>query len=136
MTSAFLRIWFLTGFLLLVSGCGGTNEVPTGQVKGKVTYEGTPLTEGVISFYSADLGLGASADIVEEGAYEISEPLKTGKYSVTILPPPEPPPQDAVPVSNKKVYKNFPKKYRDPKKSGLVIEINKGDNSFDVNMTK
>ncbi len=130
------RICCLAGLLLLMSGCGGTNEAPTGQVKGKVTYDGAPLTEGVISFYSADLGVGASADIVEEGAYTVSEPLKTGKYSVTILPPPEPPPQDAVPVSSKKVYKNIPLKYRDPKKSGLSIEIGKGDNLFDVQMTK
>lgn len=125
----------LAGLIFLLAGCGGSAEYPVGQVTGTVTYEGTPITEGVVSFYSPDLGMGASANISEEGTYQISDPLKTGSYSVTILPPPEPPPQDAVPVSTQKVYKNIPMKYRDPQKSRLSIDIIEGDNSFDVNMT-
>lgn len=126
----------ISGLLLLITGCGGSTQVPSGQVNGTVTYEGAPITEGVVSFYSPDLGIGASADIGEAGAYAITEPLKTGSYSVTILPPPEPPPQDAIPVSTKKEYKNIPLKYRDPKKSELSLNITEGDNLFDVNMTK
>ncbi|MEQ8634045.1 hypothetical protein [Gimesia maris] len=125
----------LLGFVLLVAGCGGEPEIPTGQVKGTVSYDGAPVTEGVISFYSSELGVGASADLTEEGLYSITDSLKTGTYAVTILPPPEAPPQDAIPVSTKKEYKNIPLKYRDPKKSELTVDISEGDNSFDVNMT-
>ncbi len=125
----------LSGFIFLIAGCGGEPEIPTGQVKGKVSYEGAPVSEGVISFYSSELGVGASADLSEKGLYTITDPLKTGKYAVTILPPPEAPPQDAIPVSTKKEYKNIPLKYRDPNKSELIFEISEGDNSFDVNMT-
>ena len=126
----------LSGFVFLMAGCGGEPEIPTGQVKGKVSYEGTPLAEGVISFYSSELGVGASADLTGQGEYEITEPIKTGTYAVTILPPPEAPPQDAIPVSTKKEYKNIPQKYRDPQKSELTFSISEGENTFDVNMTK
>ncbi|WP_417391483.1 hypothetical protein [Gimesia sp.] len=125
-----------TSLFLLITGCGGDAEFPTGQVNGKVTYEGAPVTEGVISFYSSELGVGASADLSEEGQYSITDPLKTGTYAVTILPPPEAPPQDAIPVSTKTEHKDIPQKYRDPKKSELSVKIDEGTNSFDVNMTK
>lgn len=94
------------------------------------------MTEGVVSFYSDDLGSGTSADIGEDGTYATSEPLKAGRYSVVVLPPPEPPPQDAVPVASNKVYENIPQPYRDPKQSGLTIDIVEGDNTLDISMTK
>ncbi|NLX94909.1 MAG: hypothetical protein GXY83_01905 [Rhodopirellula sp.] len=90
----------------------------------------------MVSVYSSDLGSGASGDILADGTYAISDPLKTGKYAVSVFPPPEPPPQDEVPVSSDKVYDNIPEKYRDPQKSGLVVDINEGENTLDINMTK
>lgn len=130
--------WAITvaGLLALTTGCGNSAEFPTGRVHGRVTYKGTPVQEGVVSLYSTEFGVGASAELDKDGAYAIAEPLRAGKYAVTILPPAEPPPQEAIPVSTKKTYPNLPEKYRDPKKSGLVVDIREGDNAFDVDMTR
>lgn len=132
---AFVRgaiLW--TGLFPLVIGCGSSADFPTGRVHGRVTHEGVPVQEGVVSVYSAELGIGASADLAEDGTYTIVEPLRTGKYTVAVLPP-ESPPEDSIPVAAKE-YANIPQKYRDPRKSGLLLEISEGDRSFDVNMTR
>ena len=130
---AIVLTWFVPWAL---TGCGGSSHGPAGQVRGRVTYEGEPVKEGVVSVYSSDLGSGASGDILPDGTYAISEPLKTGQYTASVFPPPEPPPQDEVPVSSNKVYDNIPEKYRDPQKSGLVVDIKEGENTFDIDMTK
>ncbi|MEQ8854805.1 hypothetical protein [Gimesia sp.] len=124
------------GSVLLLSGCGGTDTPPAGEVTGKVTLEGEALQEGVVSFYSAKLGSGGSAEITTEGTYTLSEPLQTGQYAVTVLPPPEPPPQDLVPQDVKVDDAKFPARYRDPQKSNLTLEIVEGDNIFDIDMKK
>lgn len=125
----------LLGCLGWAVGCGKGGP-PTGGVQGRVTYEGSPVTEGVVSVYSPEMGIGADAKIGADGAYATSEPLRTGKYTVAVLPPPEPPPQDAVPKASTKAYPNIPLKYRDPKKSGLSVTIAEGKNQFDIPMTK
>lgn len=126
----------LTWLVPWTVGCGSSSNGPAGQIRGRVTYEGEPVKEGVVSVYSSDLGSGASGNISPDGTYTISDPVRTGKYAVSVFPPPEPPPQDEVPVSSNKVYDNIPEKYRDPQKSGLVVDIKEGENTFDIDMTK
>lgn len=125
----------LAGCLACAIGCSKGGP-PTGRIQGRVTYEGSPVTEGVVSIYSPDLGIGADAKIGTDGDYATSEPLRTGKYTVAVFPPPDPPPQDAMPVASAKTYPNIPQKYRDPKKSGLSVTIAEGKNQFDISMTK
>lgn len=136
MKSTPLQFCLLISSLLFLIGCGGADTPPSGEVSGKVTLAGEALQEGVVSFYSTELGSGASADITAEGTYTITEPLQTGLYAVTVLPPPEPPPQELVPKSVKVDDSKFPPKYRDPQKSNLTVKIVEGDNTFDIDMQK
>jgi hypothetical protein len=136
LVAAFRVAIILAVLLPWATGCGNSSNTPTGRVRGRVTYEGEPVEEGAVSLYSGEFGSGASGVIGRDGTYTISDPLRTGEYTVSVFPPSEPPPQDAIPVASGRVCDNIPEKYRDPQKSGLMIDVKEGKNIFDINMTK
>ncbi|EAQ81952.1 hypothetical protein DSM3645_17410 [Blastopirellula marina DSM 3645] len=118
------------------SGCNATSGPPTGVVQGQVTFDGKPVTNGDITFYSGELGSGISEALDADGKYVTQTPIRTGSYTVTILPPSQPPPEDPRQLIVRVVSKDIPAKYRDPKKSGLRIDVREGDNSFDIEMSE
>ncbi|UUO07595.1 hypothetical protein M4951_04635 [Blastopirellula sp. J2-11] len=118
------------------SGCNATSGPPVGVVQGRVTYEGKPVTNGDITFYSGELGSGISEALDADGNYVTQTPIRTGSYTVTILPPSQPPPEDPRQLIVRVVSKDIPAKYRDPNKSGLKFEVREGDNSFDIEMSE
>jgi len=126
----------MAGVLPWMSGCGNSSEYPVGAITGRVTYEGQPVQQGLVTFYSSELGEGISEEIKEDGRYATQTPLRTGSYVVTVLPPDEPPPTEDTPVATIAPVKDIPEKYRDPKKSGLTIVVKEGENTFDIAMTK
>jgi hypothetical protein len=135
------QVIVVAGLSSVAAGCGAFTASPAGRLQGRVTSEGLPAREGTVCVYSADLGAGGSAALGADGAYAIPEPLRPGRYSVAILPPSEPPTEEDTAASPGKVspgrdYGIPPAKYRDPKRSGLVVDIEPGDNTFDVDMTK
>jgi hypothetical protein len=133
--TSFRRAIIVAGLLPWALGCGASTKGPTGRLQGRVTYEGVPVRVGTVCVYAPELGVGGSADLGEDGGYAIPEPLRPGRYSVAILPPSEPPPEDDTAASPGKDYGNLPPMYRDPQQSGLVIDIEQGDNTLNVNMT-
>jgi hypothetical protein len=86
-----LGLWILaTGSAVLLASCGSDDGLGRRHpVKGTVTYNGTPLEQGVISFVPEDpAGVGASGK-VEKGYYTLStggdgDGARAGKYKVTI----------------------------------------------------
>lgn len=134
---ALLRLAILgPGLSLLVIGCNGSADFPTGRVHGRVTYEGVPFQEGEVSVYSAELGVGASSELASDGTFVIGEPLRAGRYTVTVFPPSEPPRENSDSVPRKQESSNIPRKYQDPQQSGLTLEVVEGDNRLEVNMTR
>lgn len=63
---------------MFVAGCGGT-----GDLKGKVTYKGSPLKGGYISFMSTDNAQSFASIIAEDGSYLIAG-MKSGTYKVSV----------------------------------------------------
>jgi hypothetical protein len=56
---------------LAVAGCGPA--VPVYKVTGKVTYQGKPLTTGVVAFHHKDgVSPMAKGDVRPDGTYELS----------------------------------------------------------------
>ncbi|QDV68644.1 hypothetical protein Poly24_23560 [Rosistilla carotiformis] len=136
-SSAFLYtviVWI--GVLPWVSGCGNSPVDPSGTISGRVTYEGQPVQQGVVTFYSSELGVGISEELQEGGQYKTNTPIPTGSYVVTVLPPEQPPSMEEELVVEISPVKDIPDKYRDPSQSGLKLEVTQGDNSFDIDMTK
>jgi hypothetical protein len=112
-------------------GCG-SGELPTGQVAGKVTYKGEPLTKGVVTLVNSQTGIGASSELDSSGAYRI-ESVRAGDYQVAIQPPPAPSPEEM--AEGAKVEESpIPAKYNDPKASGLTATVNEGVNTADFDL--
>lgn len=71
--------------LCLCLGCGGSE--PTTTVTGKVTYEGKPVTSGVINFRAVNGGDPFGGGLQTDGTYKTE--LPAGEYLVRIDSPPE-----------------------------------------------
>ena len=55
----------------IAAGCGSSNR-PTFPVKGKVTYNGEPLTTGTVTFAPIGGGPPAYGEINKEGIYQLT----------------------------------------------------------------
>ncbi len=145
--------------LLVFSGCGNkTTSMPTGSVKGKVTYNGKTLPSGCkIQFEHKEKSFPATGDIQSDGSYTLlfngKPDIPEGTYSVTIVAPADaagPLPNPSDPEAYKKFMEQganakpkvmagqqyFPKKYQNAAESGLTCTVIGGQEAvFDVDMT-
>ena len=123
-----------------IAGCGDSRG-PTGTVSGKVTFKGQPVTEGMVSFVSAE-GHGASGLLDSAGNYTLvtadGPGVPAGDYKVAIRPPvtgdPDELPIDFDPAEQPE-YPNIPSKYRSPTNSSLTATVKEDANTFDFDMT-
>ncbi len=123
--------------LIGLVGCG-PGGLPTGNVSGRVTQAGAPLTVGTVTLLNEQMGIGASAQLDAAGAYRM-ESVRTGDYLVAIQPAAVPLTEDALPLAEREAgawKKPFtvPDKYRDPQTSGFTTSVSRGENTanFDV----
>ena len=120
----------LLGCVYCWAGCGSGASL-TGSVSGKVTYNGQPLTTGVVTFVNDETGSGASGDLDSSGTYSIGS-IRTGEYNVRVHmrpPRPEAPPQGAGTWRL-----NIPAKYQDARTSGLTATVKAGKNTADFGL--
>ena len=126
-----LAIWMV--------GCGKDKMI--GRVFGKVTFQGQPVSEGLILFVDREQGIHMSAKIGPDGSYELKLAedygLPVGTYRVLVTPPliegSEIGPLGPRPKTV--IYDNLPTKYRNQQTSGLSLTVKEGDNQFDIDMT-
>lgn len=131
----FVRLCLLLpACLILFTGCGGSSGPPTAAVRGKVLFQGEPVTVGMVNFASPETGRGAGAPINEKGEFQIPEGLALGTYRVAILPPPDPTSAGAPRTEPLPEYPQIPSKYRSEVTSGLTAEVKAGDNNFTFEM--
>jgi hypothetical protein len=101
-------------------GCG-PGERPV-AVRGKVTFQGRPVTEGTVQFNDARTGRGAEAELGPGGSYKAT--LPPGDYAVIILPPllfVES--RSGPPDPRFKKVRNVPEKYRSTATSDLTAAV-------------
>jgi len=107
----------------LLTGCGDSGEYnPTGDVTGKVSVKGQPLTAERINFVS-DKGVGASSALKPDGTYTLEGALPVGTYSVFITFDISPA-QRGTAAEN--VLKTVPEKYQAQATSGLTADLEEG----------
>lgn len=122
---------------LTMLGCG-RGEI-RGRIKGKITFQGRPVTEGLMLFSNAQKGIYMTAPLKMDGTYEVLTakgaglPLET--YQVCLSPPlPKVLTGDSEEPAELKAYPNIPSRYRDPKTSGLTLTVASADNRLDIDM--
>jgi hypothetical protein len=129
------RFAYSFGLLITLAGCGA-EAGSVGQVFGKVTYRGQPVTEGTIALHSPEAGYGAEAQLGTDGSYRFAGGVTPGEYQVSVYPPvvidnsdPRTPP-----VSVYKKVESIPPKYHLPGTSELKATVKEGDNPLDFNL--
>lgn len=114
-----------TRFALLLLGTlavfGCNSEEPTFEVKGVVTYQPQPVTEGLVQFNDETTGRGAEVALQADGTYQAA--LPAGTYKVLISPPYIVDNSSGIPDPKFKPVKNIPARYRSTASSGLVAEV-------------
>jgi hypothetical protein len=128
---------FVVG-LVFAAGCG--SDPGRGSVKGKITVGGKPLAKGAIVFIPTTGNRDPYTAAITNGEYAMPD-MPGGPAKVYISPPltEEPPPVDkgdVVPSARpgrKKVV--VPDKYQNPETSGLSLTVQKGENTFDADLT-
>src|SRR5262245_32545139 len=111
---------------VLVAGCKSGPAV--GQVTGKVTFKGTPVTEGKITFYEPKTGQAVEGDLDKDGGYTIRD-VRVGEYIVTIRPLTiliDSDPGKTPPAPEYKPAPNIPLRYRGDTTSPLKANITEG----------
>jgi hypothetical protein len=117
--------WFLVG-------CG-SDSVQLGSVEGTVSYKGTPLKSGTITFIpdKARIATGKIADgqILAVTTFEANDGAPVGPCKVTITSY-----ADAAEGSTAPSRSSIPAKYADPTKSEQTVNIAPGKNvlTFDL----
>lgn len=135
------RLTGLVGLLVLLGGCSDHGEV--GLVRGKVTLNGQPLTQGSILFENRTTGISLLAPLTAEGTYTAltyqQNGLPPGTYQVAVTPSvtaEADAPLVQQPTPGGKADGTIPAKYRSVATSGLSVTVQAGDNPpFDFNLT-
>jgi hypothetical protein len=111
-----------------------------GQVAGKVTYKGQPLTRGTVSFMPSDgKGSPASAEITSDGSYQLQtfqpgDGARPGEYRISVRTGGEDLSARAADKSGKPAEISIQSKYEDPMKSGLTASVKAGKNDFNFEL--
>ena len=107
-------------------------------VAGKVTFQGKPVTAGMIRFSNTQAPVDMLARLGPDGYYEVirghGPGLPEGTYQVAIVPPRPDRPLGPMAPSKPVEFPNIPEKYRQPSTSGLTLTVKPGRNNFDVDM--
>lgn len=70
---------------IAATGCSGDNRPVQREVTGKVTFQGSPVEQGIITFEDAAKGYAESSELGSGGSYALKAP--EGSYKVYIEPP-------------------------------------------------
>jgi hypothetical protein len=118
---------FALSIALVALGCGKDDKPKTGTVKGKVTLDGSPMTEGKIVF-DGESGVPAAEFDVKAGEY--SGTVIAGKKTIRISAFKTVPGPKGMVGYEKGIEQNYlPAKYNTA--STDIKEVKEGDNSFD-----
>jgi hypothetical protein len=126
----------LAGALILIAGCGTSQPTNVGKVSGKVTLEGQPLPDAVVTFSPVKEGGSAALGRTDSsGRYSLSyaqgvEGAEVGENRVSISTFDEGDPGGDPP--RPKVLEKVPLKYN--VRSELVRDVKPEDNTIDFEL--
>lgn len=138
-----LRLVFSFTLLALpvLTGCfGNSDQLPTAEVSGKVTYKGKPLPMGSVTFIPDTPGKAASGEIQEDGTYVLTTYSKgdgaiIGNHKIMIISERDTSNLPAESAEANEDLSLIPEKYSmSPKTSGLTAVVKEGDNEINFDL--
>ena len=133
--------------LLLAATAGCSREDPRGNLEGKVSLAGVPLTTGTVTLFGPDGKALSVAQIRKDEAYGFGQ-TPAGKFALGVDSPlprgtpgggpanPSPDFEARAEAALAKKFVPIPPKYKDPAKSGLVVEVKLGTTKYDIDLAK
>ena len=146
LSTVYRLLLFFSGCFSLLAGCGpqGPDLGPYGLVSGQITYQGTPISKGMITFHSHHSGQVATANLESDGSYSMKlagrDGLPIGEYQICIRPPltaqqgSDPSMRRRNNLYDPTISTDIPMKYRYESSSGLDAQVLEGDNRFDFDL--
>jgi len=130
--------WLALFSCLLLLGCG---EPVSEDISGKVTFQGEPVTEGMITFFKPSSGEVAQSVLGEGGQFVLpasqSRDLTPGEYKVMIMPLSVRDPSGDSIMGGEKIVekggKSIPMIYRHRDKTPLRVTL-PSDDPYDLEM--
>jgi hypothetical protein len=131
--------------VILVAGCGSKSELDLIPLRGEVTYNGQPLTEGTVLYVpeTSSSGRQASGAIQSDGSFALTttqrdDGVMKGEYQIVVhayaARPREPETREeveAMAASGELERKHIiPKKYTEPTTSGLTDTVDDSHSGF------
>jgi hypothetical protein len=125
---------------LLLAGCGQR----LAEVRGRVTFQGQPVSGGAtVLFCNNAQGTHIVAKLDKDGNYRVEMAegygLPPARYQVSVLPPPIPLSAEFIEKHRGQsphlaAFPNIPLRYRDPKTSGLKLDLTSKGATFNIDM--
>jgi hypothetical protein len=116
----------------VVVGCGPSGPRPI-VVKGKVTFKGEPVTQGMVQFTNTATYQAAETSLGAEGAYQLE--VFAGSYTIIVYPPFSVDTSSGLPNPMFKKVANIPAKYHIPMTSGLKADVAADKATHDFELT-
>jgi hypothetical protein len=151
--TALVRSLVLIASAAFLLGCGDTGKPPLGRVSGKVTYNGQPVTKGIVSFVprggpGSQTGQTATGEIGSDGSYTLTtfdkgDGAVLGEHTVLVSAREEDPAikGHGMPIPDAKGRVNIkpakllvPEKYATVANSPLRYTVHEGDNKNDIEL--
>jgi len=134
----------LAAGLLLLAGCGSANELGLIPIRGEVTYNGAPLTDGTVVYLPEQAGgRQATGAIGPDGTFALTtqnrdDGAMKGSYKIVVYAykphPGEPKTREEHEAMVKKggIERGYviPEKYTDPATSGLSDTVDENHSGF------
>jgi len=111
--------------LAALAGCGGDSSKAT--ISGKVAYNNAPVTGGTLTLYPAS-GAPYPINIKADGTFNVSDvPVGEMEVGIDTGAVPVAPPAGSAAGQGLPPHVDIPKKYKDPKTSGLTWDVKGGE---------
>jgi hypothetical protein len=133
----------LVALALVAPACGRHEGPELAPVTGKVTYQGKPVTQGLISFQPVRPdGTPATGTVGPDGTYSLqtadADGARLGEYRVAISArkEPEKEPDTATPPMKKRpvIESQLPLRYEDLEKAQLTRKVDSGRNTINLDL--
>jgi hypothetical protein len=123
--------------VLCLSGCADKGP-KLSPVSGRVTFQGKPVSSGLVRFSNPPAGVDILAGLMPDGTYSVrmakGSGLPEGVYAVAVMPPRANTPVGMMVPQRPPDRPDIPLKYQNPSTSGLTLAVKTEKTTLDIDL--